>query len=284
MKKRRKRSFTMTSDAKVGLLLGLVFIFIIALLINGLPRFRTENNNELTSTMFKHDDLGLGGKERKAIEQNEPLMRYRPITYRPLDESKVRHEIHLTKDTLAGKETLKGKETTPLGGSPALKDKEAPVKQRVVPKVYEVAAGENLSSIAKRFYGEEEGNRWVNVMRIFNANRTILASADEVYEGQTIMIPPLPTMAQGTGKAKGILPAAMFDKVKSIGRTHLWTGRVKAKQGREYVVRDGDSLWRIAAERLGDGARYMEIANLNAAILEDENTLLVGMRLKLPSQ
>jgi hypothetical protein len=34
----------MTSDAKVGLLLGLFFIFVIAFIINGLPRFRSDTN------------------------------------------------------------------------------------------------------------------------------------------------------------------------------------------------------------------------------------------------
>ena len=43
----------MTSDAKIGLLLGLVFIFIIAFVINGVPNFYSDkNNNELTTTMF----------------------------------------------------------------------------------------------------------------------------------------------------------------------------------------------------------------------------------------
>ena len=39
----------MTSDAKVGLILGLVFIFIIAFIINGLPSLRRQNGNELTT-------------------------------------------------------------------------------------------------------------------------------------------------------------------------------------------------------------------------------------------
>ena len=39
----------MTSDAKIGLLLGLVFIFLIAFIINGLPSFNNnKDNNELT--------------------------------------------------------------------------------------------------------------------------------------------------------------------------------------------------------------------------------------------
>ncbi|MCK4887299.1 MAG: LysM peptidoglycan-binding domain-containing protein [Planctomycetes bacterium] len=53
----------MTSDAKIGLLLGLVFIFIIAFIINGLPNFKSEaDNNELTTTMvsLQNKQLGIG--------------------------------------------------------------------------------------------------------------------------------------------------------------------------------------------------------------------------------
>ncbi|MGA2094604.1 MAG: hypothetical protein ABSH16_14575 [Sedimentisphaerales bacterium] len=40
----------MTSDAKIGLLLGLVFIFVIAFIINGLPGFHhKDDGNKLTA-------------------------------------------------------------------------------------------------------------------------------------------------------------------------------------------------------------------------------------------
>ena len=61
----------MTSDAKIGLLLGLVFIFIIAFVINGLPRFRqAANGNELTTNMVsQNDNLGITGNVNKIREQ-----------------------------------------------------------------------------------------------------------------------------------------------------------------------------------------------------------------------
>jgi nucleoid-associated protein YgaU len=59
---------------------------------------------------------------------------------------------------------------------------------------------------------------------------------------------------------------------------------VKSALPKIYIVREGDSLWRIAAEWLGDGSRYSEIAKLNAGILEDEDSLVVGMRLKMPAR
>jgi hypothetical protein len=62
----------MTSDAKIGLLLGLVCIFIIAFVINGLPRFRNVvSSNELTTTMndivgTENGAVGIGSNERNA--------------------------------------------------------------------------------------------------------------------------------------------------------------------------------------------------------------------------
>jgi len=276
----------MTSDAKVGLLLGLVFIFIIAFLINGLPKLRTDNNNELTSTMFNSQNDGLGAMERKAIEQNEPIIRYRPVAQiPPTVESDTRFEMPLPKGPSDRKGISEVKSVGPVQSLPPAKDKQ---KHNVQPKkpaflkIHVVAAGDNLSLISKRFYGDKEGNKLANVMRIFQANRKILKSADEIYEGQKIIIPPLPGPVADKNKIESGPDGGMFEKVKSIGRRHLFNDRPKVKRSRQYVVRDGDSLWRIAAEQLGDGTRYTEIAKLNADILDDEDSLSVGMRLKMP--
>jgi nucleoid-associated protein YgaU len=47
-------------------------------------------------------------------------------------------------------------------------------------------------------------------------------------------------------------------------------------------VKEGDSLWKISAEQLGNGIRYKEIGTLNAGALSSEDDLSVGMRLKIP--
>ena len=80
---------------------------------------------------------------------------------------------------------------------------------------------------------------------------------------------------------------ALFEKVKSIGQKRLTTESPKvskAIQGEYYVVKDGDSLWRIAEKKLGNGGRYTEISKLNADVLEDEDDIVVGMRLRLPAR
>ncbi len=52
-------------------------------------------------------------------------------------------------------------------------------------KVYEVVAGDSLSKIAKREYGNAA--EW---KRIYEANRDTLKDPDKIYPGQKLNIPP----------------------------------------------------------------------------------------------
>ena len=52
-------------------------------------------------------------------------------------------------------------------------------------KIYVVVAGDSLSKIAKREYGN--ANEW---QPIFEANKDILKDPDKIYPGQKLKIPP----------------------------------------------------------------------------------------------
>ena len=53
-------------------------------------------------------------------------------------------------------------------------------------KIYEVVAGDSLSKIAKREYGN--ASEW---KRIYEANQDVLKDPDKIYPGQKLKIPPL---------------------------------------------------------------------------------------------
>jgi LysM repeat protein len=55
-----------------------------------------------------------------------------------------------------------------------------------------------------------------------------------------------------------------------------------APVGGTYIIREGDTLWSIAAAKLGAGTRHTEIAKLNK--LGDADALKVGQTLKLPKK
>ncbi len=282
----------MTSDAKIGLLLGLVFIFIIAFIINGLPRFRSDtNSSELTTTWVSQQDdsPGIADRERKAQE----VFNWTKQAKKELveDEEDIRFEMPLPARPSALKDDSIMKTVRPAAPAPTANDKTKARKPESVkpalPKTYVVTEGDNLAVIAQKFYGAEEGNRKMNVMRIFRANRERLESPDEIHVGQKLTIPPLPASTPDKDKIGSVLSGTVFEKVESIGKRWLSANRPKAgkaKQSRQYVVREGDSLWQIAAERLGDPSRYKEISKLNANILDDQDTLTVGMRLRMPAQ
>jgi nucleoid-associated protein YgaU len=304
----------MTSDAKVGVLLGLVFIFIVAFLINGLGDLKSDkDNNELTEQMVQSYIVrspGLGDSERKVsqelIEQIEPvqpdLVDIWEQSRAESDGERFRMQLPVVEkktipenkaDVLVQEEAVKLE--VMKAEAPAMIAKIEPVKKEVKvttikppsQRIYIVKSGDNLASIAKEVYGEEQGNRMVNVLGIFEANRERMKSADEVYEGQKLLIPKLKDDAIGADKPDGVLPEAIVEVVKSIGRRHKQTEEQKEVKkseikGRWYVVKEDDSLWKIATQELGDGNRYPEIAKMNAALLSDEDNLDIGMRLRLP--
>lgn len=309
----------MTSDAKIGLILGLVFIFIIAFIINGLPKIHGEtDSDELTTNLvgLRNEQVGLGAKERRASEAYDWPERLREESGKPsaakrrsspADKSRVRDEgplpdyASVVKDNIAGKTVSNGdaKGVGPLRTSdkerptpaPAGNRKDRPKKPAPAdikpdkPKIYTVIDGDNLSVIAKKCYGPEEGNRWANITRIFEANRKVLKSPEEVFIGQKLIIPVLPASASGKPKPEDVLSGSKFEKAESVGgRRRPSVSGGQASRGRYYVVKDGDSLWKIAARELGKASSYMEIAKLNTDILANEDDLSIGMRLKMPAQ
>ena len=111
----------------------------------------------------------------------------------------------------------------------------------------------------------------------------VLKTPDEIQVGQQLIIPSLSLSRAEKEKDKGGLASAIFEKVRSIGREHLSPDKPRRPVvSKLYKVREGDSLWRIAAEQLGNGSRYTEVVKLNADVLSDEDSLMVGMSLKIP--
>lgn len=281
----------MTRDVKVGLLLGLGFIFMIAFVINGLPSLRgSRDSNELTRNMveFPNTPLGIGARERKFINRTESIVNE---PYRAQDSLlsdpgiRIRIPLPQSPSVVQGEKSVSDR-VSPATSSPVedttrvVKNIE-PVKP-AFPKTYVVTDGDNMALIAKKFYGEEEGNKRTNIAKIFEANRKLLTRADEIEVGQTLIIPALSALTVEKEKSSGGLASSIFEKVKSIGERLPSKKPERTSRGKSYTVRDGDSLWKIAVDQLGDGSRYTEVAKLNADVLSDEDSLTVGMSLKIP--
>jgi len=119
-------------------------------------------------------------------------------------------------------------------------------------------------------------------IRMLQNNSILPASSDENSLRQSLVVPKL-SETELDKVIWGLFPSSMFEEVESIGRRHILTDKNEEK-GKHYVVKEGDSLWSIAVEKLGDGSRYKEISKLNADILKNDHDLSIGMKLSLPDK
>jgi nucleoid-associated protein YgaU len=264
-----KWGFVMAKDAKIGSLIGLILIFIVAFVINGFTRSGGVKDNSTPSAVAADNTTDNDADRQDFI--NWPTQGQR-VNDLPTDDGG---------DT--GSSVLLPA-TTPTVSEPARDEEihtpEPDVQKPILSEVYyTVLEGDNLAEIAKKFYGPKEGNKRANILRIFLANQNVLNSPHELLIGQKLRIPPLKTKETGGGRTKSVFTSSMFETATSIGRKPL-----SEQQSQLYAVQEGDSLWSIADTLLGDGSRYKEISRLNASILRDEDQLTVGMRLRIPAQ
>jgi DNA-binding SARP family transcriptional activator len=97
------------------------------------------------------------------------------------------------------------------------------------------------------------------------------------------------TLATGAGASVPVAHASISAPAALPGGTGTMADPLRMTAG-TYTVRPGDTLWRIAAERLGDGADWTSLARLNlgrdlggGAHFVDPDQLREGWRLRLPT-
>jgi nucleoid-associated protein YgaU len=278
----------MTTDAKIGLILALVFIVAITFVINGLPAFLSKNNKEPDTASYishyKEQQPALVGASRNiaTVLSRKPDMPV--ITETPKIDLNSPAETRYQALMPAAQEAIKTTETVDTNTMQkepvAIKPAEKTADQQESGITYVVGPGDNLAEIAQKMYGPEIGKKPASIQKIFNANKDKLSSINAIQVGQKLVIPPL------EDKTNTLLKTGLFEKVseKVSKITSPQTAKAQApkEQYREYVVKESDSLWQIAQAQLGNGNRFSEIIQLNQSVLTDPEKLVVGMKLKLP--
>lgn len=275
----------MTADAKVGLLLGLIFIVMIAFLLNGLPNFlqtaNAEDAVEVSITLPPVQELVI---DDRVVETARDIQRHDINT--PLRQSTPPQEVVLLDGGAASVPTQQRTDRTVDNHVPV--QVPAPQPQVAAIKTHVIKSGENLAVIAQKYYGKEEGNRHVVIQKLFEANKNILKSADAVRVGQKIQIPSLDALMNGSSQTVAQVQTGQPVQSAQSGSSFLKRvsnlfERSDSESGAKiHVVQNGESLWGIAQETLGDGKRYKEILKLNKAI-KDADDVVSGTRLKIPN-
>lgn len=166
-----------------------------------------------------------------------------------------------------------------------------------LPNQYVVKAGQGLWHIAQEVYGD--GYKWMEIARANN-----LSAPYAVNEGQTLTIPeltdgspaptaevvtpattqPTPMAATLTPEASpAVTPAGTISRVETPTPAPAQEGATPATAG-EYVVKEGDYLWKIAMEQYGgNGYAWVEIYRANRQVIGNNPGLIYpGQRLTLP--
>lgn len=208
----------MASEAKIGLLLGLVIIFVVAFVINGLPHFGINDSSDDLANVLDSNPPGIRPGIPQGILGSGRTSAPTPDETQPGPEDNERFRDSLP-GAISASEVAKQLEPDATEGSSEIMQPER--ARSAWPKIHVVRKGDNLGDIAKIHYGSKEGNRRANVLRIFKSNRNVLESPDKIFPGQKLIIPSPWASGASRKTIEQIFPASMFEQVESIGRTHL---------------------------------------------------------------
>ena len=270
----------MTADAKVGLLLGLFFIVVIAFLVNGLPNFIRQENPTAEAVTIKtptQPDMPLDN----AVPDVFRL--YRDRTARPTAELPQQETVSETRLAQVEIPEIIYAPQIPVGNGNSPAEKPAVANASEV-REHVVKSGEILPIVAKMYYGEEEGNRRIVIQKLFEANKKVLKSPDNVRVGDKLIIPSLDGLFNKPNKVTAKAPDSSGTLLDKFSNFLERVGEDDSRSITEYVVQEGDSLWAIAQNHFGDGKRYADILRLNKDKIKNADDVVVGIHLKLPSQ
>ncbi|HMB95311.1 MAG TPA: LysM peptidoglycan-binding domain-containing protein, partial [Tepidisphaeraceae bacterium] len=138
---------------------------------------------------------------------------------------------------------------------------------------YTAQSGDSVSRMASKFFG---ANTKANREAIIRANPSLQQDANKVIVGKAYRIPS----ASNTSVAATQQPqqssqpqSSNSNTAQPASNTEYW-----------YTVQEGDSLWRIANDQLGDTTAIASIKELNKDILRGSDTVIPNMKLRLPSK
>lgn len=164
-------------------------------------------------------------------------------------------------------------------------------------KFYTWKSGDSYRGIAEQYYGD-----WTKFPLLRRANE----GRKQVQIGEKVLVPVFDLDPAATASAPGLVAAlqnapaanAPAANAPAPAATAPVTERAKtpvkpvAKKaattttttggGKVHVVKEGESLWKIAKAELGNGAHWNKIYEANKDVMKSPEALKTGMKLKIP--
>lgn len=163
-----------------------------------------------------------------------------------------------TKPVVPGPGVQPPSPVSPSPVAPAPADTPAGAREYVVKK------GDTLSSIASHEMGG--ASKWSELAK---ANESVLHGSTALKIGMKLTIPASGSSGSVVSRDPAFAKAAGNDAASGAER--------------EYVVKQGDSLWSIAKNELGSEKKVAALKEANADVLKGSDALKVGMKLRIPA-
>ena len=298
----------MTRETKVGLLVGLAFIIVIGILLSDYNRLETQP----AALKVVGDSLATGAATPNPHNgSTENLVVPPPTPATPLHPVPTREEVRQETKIVVGPGSGPSPARSPDSGirpsqpngpvarnegsggaangnsnliDPAPRhindDQNASPKDPAVepPTVnhnrqYVAVAGDTLSKLAGRFLGV---NTKANREAIASVNPSLKQNPNNIIVGRTYIIPNAKS-----GPADAITPP-VADRTPPAPAATPTPSNADATAVAWYTVKDNDSLWKIAADQLGDGTAWTSIRDANKDVLKGGESVRKNMRLRIP--
>ncbi len=177
----------MTSDAKIGLLLGLVVIVIIAFLINGLPSLLNSASSDgvvkTSIASYRTPSVGLSDKADRAVKAindlTEPAQNYRDVRYTTVLPANAVADVNNERKKSVAASLLSKVRTFADKNLSSIKS-----STKKISSEYTIRSGDSLWQIASVFLGD--GERYYEIVEL---NRDIIYDAEDISVGMCLKLP-----------------------------------------------------------------------------------------------
>lgn len=141
---------------------------------------------------------------------------------------------------------------------------------------YTAQKGDSLAKMARSLLGADTP---ANRQAIVELNPSLRENPNLIIAGKSYTVPVDPRSAQLISQSADRSAQRIADPPPAPQREE----KPVEPKTRVYVVKPGDSLWKIADRECGSASKIDQIKSLNEAVLKGSDVVKVGMKLTLPA-
>lgn len=134
-------------------------------------------------------------------------------------------------------------------------------------------------NIGKKLFGDDDADAAEKIKAHIEADNPGVDNLEITLEDGVAKI-------SGDVKDSAALEKAILMAGNVEGVSEVQLGDVKGVNPGEnveyYEIQKGDTLWKIAADAYGNGARYTEIFEANKEVIKDANLIYPGQKIRIP--